>query len=228
MLNISEITNEELYYNVEKCVEYCKSIPSNVEYKEKTDYHLFWNVGLPFERKQILPIKSYLATQNLKNTQLNVWSNIDLSKNDYLKPFLNHINFKIWDPKKESNGTPIEPIKNFLSLNDANNWLAGDLFRILCLHNYGGLYVDFDVVFLRDFAPLLNQEFMYKWSFQKEMINGAVMRLKKDSKLSNQLLKEMVNLGVHPGTINWSSTLYQKVYQYNKNWTIFPCGFFNT
>lgn len=227
MLNITEETHKDLYYNVEKCVAYCKNIPET-KYGQVTDYHMFWNVGLPFGRKQILPIKSYLATQNIKSTRLNVWSNVDLTENEYLKPFLDKITFRIWDPVEHAKDTPLESIKRYFNLNDGNNWFRGDLFRILCLHKYGGLYVDFDVIFLRDFAPLLDQEFMYKWSFQKNMINGAVMRLFKDSLLSKQLMMEMVNLGVQPGTINWSSTLYERVYSYNKNWTILPCGFFNT
>ena len=68
MLDINEKNNHDLYYDVDKCVEFCKSIPDNIVYKDKTEYHIFWNVGLPFERKQLLPIKSYL---NMKNTENN-------------------------------------------------------------------------------------------------------------------------------------------------------------
>jgi hypothetical protein len=60
------------------------------------------------------------------------------------------------------------------------------------------------------------------------MINGAVMRLFRKSLLSQQLLETMVELGALPDSLNWSSTLYEKVYEKNKNWTIFPSGFFNT
>ena len=98
-----------------------------------------------------------------------------------LKPFLKYIKFRIWNPVIESKGTILENKMQFLTVNDDRNWAAGDLFRILCLYNYGGLYTDFDVVYLKDLSPLLNQEFMYKWSFQKDMINGAVMRMFKGS-----------------------------------------------
>lgn len=227
MLNINEESHESLYYNVEECVDFCKSIP-NTTYNEPTEYHIFWNVGLPFERKQTLPIKSYLCTQNLKSTKLNVWSNIDLTKNEFLKPFLPYIDFKIWYPIKESKNTPLEGKFDLLRVNDGLNWAAGDLFRILALYNYGGVYVDVDVVFLRDFAPLLSQEFMYKWSFQKEMINGAIMRLFKESKLGLDLLTTMAKYPARPGTTAWSTDLYQMVRRFNKDWTIFPSGFFNT
>lgn len=226
MLKISEETHKDLYYNVDRCIEFCKKI-DNIEYKDHTDYHIFWNVGLPFERKQLLPIKSYICTQNLNNTTLNVWCNIDLSTNVFIKPFLPYIKLRIWDPIKESQGTPLEGY-NGVTSNDNLNWAAGDLFRILVLYKYGGLYVDFDVAFLRDFAPLLDQEFMYKWSFQKEMINGAVMRMFKDSKLGLDLLNQMIIYPPRPGTTNWSTDLYQRVRSFNKEWVIFPCGFFNT
>jgi len=227
MLHITEETHHDLYYNVEKCVEYCRQIKTSVR-KEITEYHMFWNVGLPFERKQILSIKSYLCTQDLKNTRLNIWSNVDLRSNHFLLPFLPYINFKIWDPIKEARGTELEGRLDVLLVKDDLNYSAGDLFRILVLHNYGGLYVDFDVVFLRDFSPILDQEFMYKWSFQEEMINGAVMRMFKGSKLSKDLLKEIAKGEVYSGTVNWSTVLYQKVRSYNKDWTVFPCAFFNT
>lgn len=227
MLDISEESHRDLYYDVDKCVEYCRQI-KNTSLKEIIDFHMFWNVGLPFERKQILPIKSYLCTQDLTNTQLNVWSNVDLSHNDYLKPFLPYINLKIWDPVSQAKGTVLEGRLDVLLINDVLNYSAGDLFRILVLNNYGGLYVDFDVVFLRDFSPILEQEFMYKWSFQEEMINGAVMRMFKGSKLCKDLLVEISKGDVFSGTVNWSTTLYQKVRRFNKDWTIFPCAFFNT
>jgi hypothetical protein len=227
MLNISEENNSDLYYDVDKCVDYCRSI-DDTKYNEMTEYHVFWNVGLPFERKQLLPIKSFLCTQNLNKSKLNVWSNIDLSNNEYIKPYLPYINIKIWNPIEESKGTPLENKLNLLTANDSLNWAAGDLFRILVLYNYGGLYVDFDVVFLRDFAPLLDQEFMYKWSFQKDMINGAVMRMFKGSQLGLDLMNQMALQSPRPGTTAWSTELYQKVRQFNNNWTVFPCGFFNT
>ena len=36
--------------------------------------------------------------------------------------------------------------------------------RLVLLHNYGGVYFDADVLLLRDFAPILGQQFLYKWA----------------------------------------------------------------
>jgi len=227
MINITEENNENLYYNVEECLEFCKNI-DDVKLDKHVDYHMFWNVGKEFGRKQMLPIKSYLCTQDLENTTLNIWSNINLTENSYLKPFLKHIKFRIWDPVKESKGTILENKVQLLSANDDRNWAAGDLFRILCLYNYGGFYADFDIVYLKDLSPLLSQEFMYKWSWQKTMINGAVMRMFKNSKLGKDLLKGINSSPASPGTTAWSTNLYEKVRSHNRDWTIFPSAFFNT
>ena len=42
--------------------------------------------------------------------------------------------------------------------------------RLLVLHKYGGVWVDMDVVFLRDFKPLLDQEWMYMWGSETDFI----------------------------------------------------------
>lgn len=225
MLNEEKIPN--LYYNVDDCIEYCKNI-KNCEYENFTYFHIYWRVGKEFGRKQILVVKSYLATQNLHNTKLILWSNIDLKNNDYLKPYLKYIEFRIYDPIKESVGTVLENKLNILTVNDDKNWSGGDLFRLLILHNYGGVYVDVDVVFLRDFAPLLKDEFMYKWGLEKNMINGAIMRMFKKSELSLNLLYEISKTNPITNSTIWSTILYEKVRSYNKNWIIYPSAFFNS
>jgi hypothetical protein len=231
MIDINEEEKESLYYKLDECLKFCNDIKEEV-YEDFTYYHVFWNIGLPPSDKHTLPIKSYLATQNLENTKLVVWSNVDLTNNEYLKPYfdeyLNNLEFRIYDPIKESVGTEIEGKTNILLASDSLNWCKGDLFRILILNNYGGVYVDFDVAFLRDFAPLLSQEFMYKWGREKNMINGAIMRLKKNSNLCKQLLHEISIGPVQPGSTLWSTILYEKVRLYNKDWIIFPSGFFNS
>jgi hypothetical protein len=224
---INEINNRNLYFNLDDCLEYCKSI-KDIEYNDFTYYHIYWNVGLEFGRKQLISIKSYLSTQNLENTKLILWSNIDLTNNELLKPYLPYIEFRIYDPIEEARGTVLEGKLDILTANDNRNWAGGDLFRVLILNNYGGVYVDVDVVFLRDFAPLLKYEFMYKWGLEPNMINGAIMRMFKNSKLCNNILSEISNGGISVNTVHWSSILYEKVRSYNKEWVIFPSGFFNS
>ena len=178
--------------------------------------------------KQLLGIKSYLCTQDLEKTKFNLWCNVDLSKNEFLKPYLPFINLRIYDPSQEIKGTVLEGRSDIIQAQDEKNWAKGDLFRILIVHKYGGLYTDVDVAFLRSFAPILDQEFMYKWGLEKRMINGAVMNMFANSKLSNDLINEINKGPIKPNTTNWSTDLYQKVRAYNTDWTVFPSGFFNS
>lgn len=232
MIKISEENNPELYsMPIDRCLDFLKKIEDcEIKTDEKIIFHTYWHIGREFERKQILPLKSFLATQNLKTCELYVWSNVDLSNNEHIKDILPYITLKIYDPLKESIGTPVENNTRILDSKDDICWLNGDLFRVLVLHNYGGVYYDMDVALLRDFSPILDQEFMYMWGFSPKAagINGAVMRLFKKSKLSYDLLNEISNSNPVPRSHVWNRELYVKVRNYNKDWTVFPSGFFNS
>jgi hypothetical protein len=224
MIDINDSDNPELYYNLKKSYEFCSSIADETLLKP-TEYHIIWSGK--FDRKQSLPIKSFFATQNFKIAKLNLWSDEDLKNNNYLNPFKDLINFRKWNPIEEAKGTILENFKS-LTATDGKFWLNSDLFRLLCLHKYGGVYFDMDVVLLRDFAPLLNQEFMYKWGAEKNMINGAIMHLFKGSQLTKDLLSCLQGISPSPNSHCWDRDLYTHVRNNNKNWTIFPSAFFNT
>jgi hypothetical protein len=115
-----------------------------------------------------------------------------------------------------------------LNRDDNNFWLGGDLFRLLTLYKYGGVYGDCDLVFLRDLAPLLEQEFMYQWGTELDKINGAVMRMFKESKLATELLEMLPKMPAGFDSTDWGCNLYNEVRKTNKDWTVFPCAFFNT
>ena len=228
MIKISEETHRDLYYMpIGKCLDFCKQIEP-VKLKDKTKFHAYWFIGSEFGRKQTMVIKSFLKTQNLETSEFVLWSNQDITNNEYLKPLLPFITFKIYDPVVESAGTIIEGRMDILKPNDDRNWAGGDLFRILALHKYGGVYTDMDIVYLRDFSPLLSQEFMYKWGVEDGMINGAVMHMNNHGKLSNDLLNVISTTTAVPNTTQWSTDLYQTVRKHNKDWTIFPSAFFNS
>jgi hypothetical protein len=71
MVKIFEEENKNLYYDLEECLNFCKTIDNDNKINEVVNFHVFWNVGLPFERKQLLGIKSYLCTQDLEKTKFN-------------------------------------------------------------------------------------------------------------------------------------------------------------
>jgi len=223
MILIEEVLRPDLYTDVDKGIDFCRSIP-DAKLNRNIEFHAFW-IG-DFGRKQSLPIKSFFATQTDNFAKLNLWSTQDLSKNEFLKPFKDKIKFRHWNPIEEAKGTLIENLSD-LKASDSRRWVDGDLFRLLVLHKYGGVYFDMDVVFLRDFTPLLDQEFMYKWG-PENMINGAIMHLKKESKLTFDLLNELSKRRAIPNSTCWGNDTYMSVRSFNKNWTIFPAAFFNS
>ena len=236
------ITNRNLYLfdsieSVFQSLEYAKKLPVT-DWQEETIFHFYWRVPKSFERKQVLPIKSTIVTQNLSNAKIILWSNVDLSNNEYIKPMLPFIELRIWDLQKEIKDTPLEN-SNIIKgvVDDDLCYLGGDLFRLLCLYKYGGVYIDMDVVVLRDFLPILPYEFMYQWGSSGTIAegnepvlkqNGAIMRLMSKSKLATDLLEELKNTPANPDTTCWGTDLYHKVWNKNKNWVTFPCTWFNT
>ena len=189
---------EPLYYDLDAAMLFLQQLP-DAPTVPAMDFHLYWKTVRPFGRKQILPIKSFLATQP-ETFRLNLWSTSDLTSDPLLHPWLKYINFKIYNPVEQGRDTILEGTRQ-LSLDDAMVFIGGDLFRALILHKHGGVYVDMDSVFLRPFSALLGTEFMYKWSFQKDMISSAVMHLHQRSELSLELLRGILELPA--GGTNW-------------------------
>ena len=239
---ISIETHPELYSFVEikdvfSSLEFAKKLPDKIS-EQQVCFHFYWRVPKDFGRKQVLPIKSTIVTQDLTKTKIILWSNVDLRDNSHIKPLLPYIELRIWNLSEEIKNTPIENttvIKG--TVDDPLCYLGGDLFRLLCLYKYGGVYIDMDVVVLRDFSPILEYEFMYQWGSSgtipsgNEPIlkqNGAIMRINKQSKLAHDLLEQLALTPARPNTTCWGTELYHKVWLKNKNWFTFPCAWFNT
>ncbi|KAG0205337.1 hypothetical protein BGX28_003045 [Mortierella sp. GBA30] len=64
-----------------------------------------------------------------------------------------------------------------------------DEARFLILYRYGGMYLDADVLLLRDMSPFYDsgKEFAYEWS-STQMYNTAVLRLKRGSGVARRIL----------------------------------------
>lgn len=218
----ANVNFEPFYYDMGAAMMLLQQLRDVRTAERPVDFHMYWKTVRPFERKQILPIKSFLVTQP-RNFMLNLWSNEDLTTNALLKPFLPYINFHLYDPVAESKDTLLEGLSR-TQADDPMVYIGGDLFRALILHKHGGVYVDMDSVFMRTFDPLFGEEFMYKWSFQKDMISSAVMYLKKRSELSLELLRGIIQLA--PGGTNWGCQNNMRAYAV-KPFRVFPCAFFN-
>lgn len=114
---ISFETHRELYlFDSEQRVFDSLVFAKNLsgEYSEPVDFHFYWRVPRDFGRKQVLPIKSAIVSQNRSKTRFILWSNVDLSNNEYVRPLLPFIETRIWDPKEQSKNSPLDNANEFM------------------------------------------------------------------------------------------------------------------
>ncbi|KAI1000568.1 hypothetical protein K3495_g7626 [Podosphaera aphanis] len=85
---------------------------------------------------------------------------------------------------------------------------VSDAVRFIVLHMYGGVYLDMDVIMLRDMRPLLignDHSFAERWGGHSSPgdYNTAIMSLSANSSLSSYLLRGGVRMGLnfHPRVI---------------------------
>lgn len=168
-------------------------------------YHTFWHIDDNDDenydknldvRIMKLNLLSFLATQNLLQTKLILWTlkPLNYKLNMHLKKlFDNYLNkeiiqFKIVNLKKLCSKDLFLQLRYEVCTKvDEKNELKrkfyitalSDFLRFLILYNYGGIWVDGDVIFLSDMKPFWFTNFAYRWSFINDY-NTAVIGIKDD------------------------------------------------
>jgi hypothetical protein len=233
LIEISPQTHYELYHDWQKALAFCRALPDMSPPGPMT-FHMFWRQrrgGVwrrqrSFGRKQALPVKAFFATQDLSRCSLVLWSDEDLSGNEWLRPFAPSLTFRLYEPEVEVRGTPLEKWPALYRQQDRRVWRDGDLFRALALHNHGGVYVDMDMVLLRSLGALLGQEFIYQWDNFDGVYNGALMHLFKGSAFASELIIGVIE--IPPGKFNWGRVNLGRAVGLGHQITVFPSSFFNT
>ena len=108
-------------------------------------------------------------------------------------------------PKKKKDGL-LEKVGSASESDiDRLSVVLSDMARFLLTHRFGGIYVDADTIFLRDWEELWNYrgQFAYRWSWHQKY-NTAVLKLHKGSALSTFLFKTALEnkLDFHPMTVS--------------------------
>lgn len=229
MLNISFENNKNLYLNYLDCLEFLRGIKDDdfIYPSERINFHIYSEFKTD---KEILSLMSYFATQNLEKTNVIVWSDYDISDEPRIQRFKHLVDFRIWDAKTEAINTPIEEMTHMFKAADEKHYLQSDLLRLLALYKYGGVWIDMDVILLRDFKPILDQEYMYTWgsdtNYVKDGACASVLSLKKESEFSKKLLEEASKMTIIPNSTCWGKDMFANLYK-NYKYTIFPTSFFN-
>lgn len=231
LLNDDEILYCKGKIDYQISLDYAKTLPKT---NTKMVFHCFWRVPKDFGRKQLAVLKSIIVN-HIDGVEINLWSNIDLTSNEYIQEVLPYINLKLWDLETEIKNTVLEDCPFMLtnSVNDSNCYLEGDVFRLLVLHKYGGIYIDMDVLVLRDMSPLNEYEFLYQWGgsgfniYEPNItMNGAIMRLNKNSPLSEEFLNILKRIPPYKNTFNWGNRMYSKIT--NNDLLVLPGAWFNS
>lgn len=228
MLDINIEKNKDLYTDYEAGLNFLKSLDQDYfSYPDEvTNFHVYTEVN---NEKELACIESYFATQNIEKTKLIIWSDYDISNKECLQKYKHLIDFRIYNPIVESKDTILES-NNLLLAKDKKYYLQSDLLRLLVLHKYGGIWIDMDIIFLKDFKPLLGDEWLYQWGSETDFISqgccGTVMSLKKQSLLSKLFLEEILKSPISAETTVWGKDLFARVYK-KHNFKILPSAFFN-
>lgn len=242
MIEISYETEPDLYFDYRKTLKYLSKIDEDdYEYPEEiTPFHVYTEVRTD---KELECIKSYLATQNLEKTKLIVWSDYSIEDNPRIQPYKEYIDLRVYNPHEVAKNTPLDGLETYLSpTEDNNHWMNSGILRFLVVYKFGGIYADQDMVLLRDFKPILQQDFAYQWGgsvdFAKLNPRGgdchgpcaAMIGAKKGGAYIENCIKTLITTRVIPGTTCFDEDMLGRVYrEYGSDlFTVFPSPFFNT
>ena len=240
MINVSLETHSDLYFDYLKGLEFLRNIKDeDYSYPEqRTNFHVYTECR---SSKELLAIKSYLATQNLEKTKLIVWSDYSIIDQENIQSFKDYVDFRVYEPKELAKATPLEGVESHMRTEeDHNHWMSSGIMRFLTLYKFGGIYYDMDMVLLRDFKPILGQDFAYQWGgdtdFAKETWDGtpdtchgpcaAMLGAVKGGEYIEACMQRLIRTPPTGGTC-YDEHMLAQVYR-TTPFTVFPSTFFNT
>ncbi|KAG0198842.1 hypothetical protein BGX28_007774 [Mortierella sp. GBA30] len=193
-----------------------KTLPKTSTASSPIDFHIFWRG--PITDKLSLSAHSFLFTQPLKRAHLHLWIDSadlpdglpeDYTRNIHAAPLVREplsrfITIHAWDQAaelaysyaEEENAKTQELERELESLSSQEQEqkpvkpvALSDEARFLILNRNGGIYLDADVLLLKDMSPFHDSgiEFAYEWSHTR-MYNTAILRLFPSSSVARRIL----------------------------------------
>jgi hypothetical protein len=227
-LPVRFLPDERLYSDAAYCLRYLRDLDTTPQSGPGGErFHLYWSG--PFSAKQAFAVKSILATQHVGDGGVCLWLDpedgyADHERNPVLAPLLPHVSVRPFDPVTECRGTPLEGSPELYE--GVTLTARSDLVRVLTLYKHGGIYLDIDMMLLRDLRELLgdpfgSEELCYQWSDQPHA-NHAVLRLHQGGETAQAILERCVEKG---------SCDPRAILRFDGNETldmaVLPCAFFD-
>lgn len=162
-------------------------------------YHCYWKGS--FNDHHLLSLLSLINTQPCSTGCIYLWTRpiYQIKCQSFIEDnnLSDFVTVHVFDEDVQARGT----ILAGSSILYANRGITeeSDKVRLLVLHNYGGLYFDLDVLFIKNMSELYTRPFVYQWSF-KDYANTAIMFLgEKQSVQSRKLMKRVIEVdSFHP------------------------------
>ncbi|KAF9194046.1 hypothetical protein BGZ51_001391 [Haplosporangium sp. Z 767] len=176
------------------------------------DFHIFWRG--PITDKLSLSAHAFLFTQPLTRAHLHLWIDSadlpggrpeDYSLNEFSAslvkaPLNKFVTIHAWNQAAElelAYGEENEADQKIRELErqleptakPVKSVALSDEARFLILNRHGGVYLDADVMLLKDMSPFFDAgiEFAYEWSHTR-MYNTAILRLFRGSTVARRIL----------------------------------------
>ena len=219
------LPDARLYHDIAYCLEFSKRF-SPSRSRERTIVHFYWHG--PFGRKPAFALKSFLATQDMDSCEAWLWLDVAFRQeadNPHLAELAPWIVIREYDPHQEARGTPFEADPALTLPDDPR--VRSDAFRLIALYRYGGLYVDIDTLFLRDFqeliaSPLCDSPFVYRWSAHCAYFSNAIIYIPHSHPLAQQLMLQCIRVGSCHSRIAFRHQDHA-----DKDLLELPCGLFD-
>jgi hypothetical protein len=241
MIDITFAKNRDLYIKYKECLGFLRDIDdSKYEYPEEiVSFHVYTEARSP---KELESIRSYIATQNLQKTKLIVWSDYDISQQENMQPYKDFVDLRVYSAHDIAKDTPLQGMDKYLKpLDDDRHWMNSGIMRFLVLYKFGGIYMDMDMVLIRDFKPILNQNFAYQWGSSTDFAKqrwweedchgpcAAMLGANKGEKYIENCMDQLIRTPIRPRSTCFDEEMLGFVYRKDPaSFTVFPTPFFNT
>ena len=192
----------------------CKRINYNYTAADPVYYHVYW-------RKKILwmlpfLIKSYLVTQPTEISKLIIWSPTPLHKlqnyrmiKELRNRHRNNIEFRVFDMNEMKKGTCMDNNAMFdRFVKKIRVQMESDVVRVLLLNRFGGIWVDGDVLFMKNLMPLISIAHEFSTLIHGERMNNHILHIHKNSGTGRKLTESLCHMirpdhSVQPTIRSW-------------------------